>query len=742
MRKFVQGRNQKLIRKISAVTFSTLFVSSMLFTQIQVRADVNDNSQAVYTEAVSLGSDSTATEDAQVDNTAGFSTDVIYQIVTDRFFDGDTGNDYAADIFDKNDAKKYHGGDWAGITDKIEDGYLTNLGVSALWISSPVENISTIDPSNGCASYHGYWAKDYFKTNEYFGSFNDFTTLVTTAHEHGIKIVIDFAPNHTSTAEYGTMSFPEDGALYRDGNLVGNFTSDSQGIFNHESWSDYSTRENCIYHSLYGLADLNQQNGTVDTYLKDAIDKWLSLGVDGIRVDAAKHMSEGWQKNWLESVYTDKPVFVFGEWYNGGTANDTEMTEFANDSGMNLLDFRFANAVRNTLGTGSSTMKDFYNVIEATAGDYEEVNDQVTFIDNHDMSRFTTLADNNQRAVDQAYVLLLTSRGVPTIYYGSEQYLTGTTDHDNRKDMPSFNQQSDAYRVISALTPLRKSNPALAYGTTKERWLNDDVCIYERQFGKNVVLTAVNRNQSTGYSITGLYTNLPAGNYADVMNGTLGGGNINVNASGAVNAFTLEAGQSAVWQYTTEQTDAPVIGNIDPMMGVAGNTVTITGRGFQDVAGSVTFGTTEAQIEEWSDSRIKVKVPNMTAGKTDIYLETADGVSSDAYSGFEVLTGNQVSARFKVNQASTDYGTNIYVVGNVYELGNWDTDQAVGPFFNNTASIGSYPTWFYDINVPAGTTIEYKYIKKDASGNVIWESGSNHTLTTPAEGTTSTESDW
>lgn len=140
-----------------------------------------------------------------MDNTAGFSTDVIYQIVTDRFFDGDTGNDYAADIFDKNDAKKYHGGDWAGITDKIEDGYLTNLGVSALWISSPVENISTIDPSNGCASYHGYWAKDYFKTNEYFGSFNDFTTLVTTAHEHGIKIVIDFAPNHTSTAEYGTM---------------------------------------------------------------------------------------------------------------------------------------------------------------------------------------------------------------------------------------------------------------------------------------------------------------------------------------------------------------------------------------------------------------------------------------------------------------------------------------------------------------------------------------------------------
>ena len=232
-------------------------------------------------------------DDANVTNSASFSTDTIYQIVTDRFFDGDPSNNPTGAIFDKSNNRKYHGGDWAGITQKINDGYLTNLGITAIWISSPVENISTIDPSNNSAAYHGYWAKDFYRTNPYFGSVQDFKTLVDTAHNANIKVVIDFAPNHTSTAEYGSMVFPEDGRLYKDGQLIGGFKNDTAGIFNHEEWTDFSTWENGIYHSMYGLADLNQMNGTVDSYLKDSINLWLDYGVDGIRVDAVKHMPMG-----------------------------------------------------------------------------------------------------------------------------------------------------------------------------------------------------------------------------------------------------------------------------------------------------------------------------------------------------------------------------------------------------------------------------------------------------------------
>lgn len=683
-----------------------------------------------------------AGEDSDTDNSASFSTDVIYQIVTDRFVDGDTGNNPTGDIFDTGNMKKYHGGDWAGIEQKINDGYLTDMGVTAIWISSPVENIMVLDPSNNCASYHGYWAKDFFETNEAFGTEADFTSLVQTAHVNGIKVVIDFAPNHTSTAEYTGYTFPEDGALYQNGTLVGSFSNDSLGLFNHESWTDYSTYENGIYHSMYGLADLNQMNSTVDAYLKDAIDYWLDLGVDGIRVDAVKHMPMGWQKNWLSSIYEEHSVFVFGEWFNGGTGNDSEMTAFANDSGMSLLDFRFANAVRGALGDDSMTMQELYAVMEATQTDYDEVLDQVTFIDNHDMSRFATLSGGNTRDVENAYVLLMTSRGIPTIYYGTEQYATGGSDPENRGDMVSFNQDSTAYRVIRALAPLRKNNPAAAYGTTAERWMNDDVLIYERQFGNSVILAAVNRNQNQSYDISGLLSSLPAGNYEDVLGGILSGNSIQVNSEGEVTDFTLAAGASAVWQYTSETSDTALIGNVDPGMGIAGNSITITGCGFGESAGSVAFGTELAAVSDWSDSHITVTVPAVEAGEYTITVTTADKAASDSYDGFSVLTGTQTAVRFMVNNATTDYGTNVYLVGNVAELGNWDTANAVGPCFNATESIASYPTWFYDVNVPAGTTIEFKFVKLDGSGNVIWESGDNHTYTVPANGTGAVTVDW
>ena len=672
-------------------------------------------------------------QDTDVSNSASFSTDTIYQIVTDRFFDGDSSNKPTGDIFDITNPRKYHGGDWKGITQKINDGYLTGMGITAIWISSPVENITTIDPSNGSASYHGYWGRDFFKTNAYFGSISDFTELINTAHANNIKVIIDFAPNHTSTAELGDTVFPEDGRLYRNGTLIAGFKSDTQSIFNHESWTDFSTWENSIYHSMYGLADLNQMNGTVDTYLKDSIDMWLDLGVDGIRVDAVKHMPMGWQSNWLSNIYEEHEAFVFGEWFSGSTGNDSEMTEFANESGMSLLEFRLANAIRNTLGSGTTDMQELYSVMVDRESSYKEINDQVTFIDNHDMSRFMTLASGNSRALENAYVIMMTSSGIPTIYYGSEQYATGGSDPENRGDMPGFDTNSTAYQVISKLAALRKNNAALAYGTTQERWVNSDVLVYERSFGNSAVLIAVNRSSSQGYNIGGALTNLPDGQYGDVLCNLLGGGTLTVTG-GAVSTYYLQAGQAAVWQYSNDDT-APMIGNIDPLIGIAGNTVTITGSGFGSTTGAVHFGTNTAQVVSWSDSLIQVQVPTVTAGYYDITVTTSAGSSVSNYDDFKVLTGSQTAVRFIVKDATTEYGQNVYIVGNCLELGNWDASKAVGPFYNATATIASYPDWFFDITVPENYNLEFKFIKKDADGNVVWESGTNHVYTVPT-GTT------
>jgi hypothetical protein len=375
-------------------------------------------------------------------------------------------------------------------------------------------------------------------------------------------------------------------------------------------------------------------------------------------------------------------------------------------------------------------MIDLHNTILGTAADFKQVNNMVTFIDNHDMSRFMTLSNNTQHSVDTAYVIQLTERGVPGIYYGTEQYATGSSDPDNRGDMPSFDINSTAYQIISKLAPLRKSNAALAYGTYLERWINNDVYVYERAFNGYVVLVAVNRNTNKGYSLDNILTSLPTGTYSDELDGLMGGSPLTVLNGGSVPDYYLGPGVCAVWQSAPRECPEPVIGSVDPLMSRAGNQVTITGRGFGS-SGSVSFGSYQATVVDWSDSRITVTVPlNLPAGEYSVAV-AAPGATSSPYPGFTALTEAQEALRFKVNNATTELGQNVYLVGNVGELGAWDPARAIGPLFNSTSTIGVYPTWFYDASVPSGASLEFKFIKMDSGGNVVWEQGANHTYTVP-----------
>src|SRR5580693_5951954 len=136
-----------------------------------------------------------------------FKKQVIYQIVTDRFFNGDTTNDnppQSAGLFDstKTNWHLYWGGDLAGIQQKLS--YLQGLGVTAIWMSPPVDNLNLNIPDgsgNPTASYHGYGARDFMLIEEHFGSAaNDWTAfnnLISAAHADNIKVIIDFAPNHS-----------------------------------------------------------------------------------------------------------------------------------------------------------------------------------------------------------------------------------------------------------------------------------------------------------------------------------------------------------------------------------------------------------------------------------------------------------------------------------------------------------------------------------------------------------------
>lgn len=679
-----------------------------------------------------------------------FTGSVVYQIITDRFYDGNTSNNNPSSSPNLYDATKtnwwfYWGGDWAGIQAKLP--YLSNMGVGAIWLSPGAMNVNQAIPVtvNGSvtqqAGYHGYWTMDFYKPEPHFGTFTDFDSLVSAAHSYGIKVILDWVPNHSNQYDVGLF-----GALYNNGTLVTTYNNDSNGYYHHNgSISDYNSAHQTQYQSIVDLADFANENTAPDTYLRGAVDTWLTHNVDGLRVDAVKLMTHGWQKAYADHILANKNIFLFGEWFdNSGGALWNNMVKFANTSGIQVLNFDMNNTLRNVFMSGGS-MTTLDATISYDASMFTYPNQLPVFIDNQDMARFLSV-NNNQGLFHDALVASMTVPGIPVVYYGDEQYLhndtNGGNDPYNRPMMTNWDQTTTAYKLVQKLSAVRSANAALRYGTSGQRWLNDNVYIFERKFYNDVVLVAINKG-TTSQSITGLYTAMPAGTYSDQLGGLLGGSSITVTSGSSgnnpVNAFTLGAGQAAVWSYVTPATSTPKVGSVNPVMGRANNEITIVGKDFGTTTGTVNFTGASGTVVSWSANKIIVKVPTgATPGNNMVSVTTSEGTSNSI--AFNVLSGVQVPVTMTVNNAyPTNYGDNIYVTGNVPELGSWSTSSttAIGPML-----APNYPTWFYMASVPASTAVQFKAIDIQAGGGVIWENGSNHTWTTPSSGVGSVTWSW
>jgi glycosidase len=670
-----------------------------------------------------------------------FKKQVIYQIITDRFFNGSTANDnpsQSSGLFDSTHTnwQLYWGGDLAGIQQKIS--YLQSMGITAIWISPPVDNLNLVINDGGghpTAKYHGYAARDFKRVEEHFGNtsntWTDFDALVTAAHNAGIKVIVDFAPNHSNDNNAG-----EYGSLYDVGTFLAACNNDPSGYFHHNAnVSDWNDRYQLQYYTLFNLCDVNQESATMDGYLKASLLLLAQHGADAFRIDAPKHVTWGWQYSMDNAIYNDAPSFVFGEWFQNGTSDALyhDSYKFANKSGMSLLDFPMNTAIRDVFASNNA-FSEIDGTLNTENGNFTWANDLVTFVDNHDMPRFLSV-NNNTNRLHEALAFQLTCRGIPTIYYGDEQYLHNDTggggDPYNRPMMASFSTTTTAFNLIHSLATLRQSNPALAYGTHQQRWINSDVYIFERKFFNDVVLTAINKSDTTGYSITGLVTALPAASYSDYLGGLLGGSGITVGGGGAVTSFTLPAHTVAVWQSTASAT-GPQVGSIGPTVGQPGLKVTIAGKGFGASTGSVLFGTTAATIQSWSDTSVTFTVPSVGNGVYQVQLKNSGGTAANTIQ-FTVLTARLIPVTFTVNNATpTSTGDYIFLTGNTVELGTWGTtfDTAVGPML-----CPNYPNWFINASVPAGTTIQFKFIKIAANGAVTWEGGNNHQYTVPSSGT-------
>lgn len=678
--------------------------------------------------------------------------DTIYQIITDRFYNGNTANDMPSGTdpneFDGTDSNldKYQGGDFQGIINKIP--YLKSLGITAVWISPPNENREGLY-GGAYAAYHGYHADNYFVTNKHFGSMLDFAQLRDSLHSNGIKLIIDFASNHSNQPDPANGS---DGKIYEplkdaNGNYIFDSTTgeptgrnlladplnDSAGIFHHNGnrADNQTTYFDYEYRDLASLADFSQENPTSIKYLDKAYLFWKQKGIDGFRDDATLHQNSAFLAGVSDLVNSDStgPVTQFGEYFIGRPDSKYgQYITFPQRTGINDLDFEFYQSATTTFGNYSKPMSDFANMLVYTSSDYKNPEQAVTFIDNHDVQRFGNL-QWDEGIFDMGIVALMTSRGTPNIYYGTEDHFKGkgTDGNSGRVFMQaesSFATNTPAFNVISKLASLRKSNDAIAFGSTTILYSDNDVMVEKRQYGNKVVIVAMNRSTTNATTINqNLSTSMPTGTYSDYLAGALGGKSVTVSSGTiASGTLTLQPKEVDVWQYNPSDT-TPRIGTVISTRGRVGNQVYIYGENF-DSTTTVSFNGVQASVQSVSSDTIKAIVPSVAAGNEPITV-TKGGVTSNAVDYF-VLSGDQVQTIFHAS-VTTNMGDNIYVVGDIPELGAWDVNKAIK--LTEAMMCPNYPQWFLPVSVPANTSFQFKFVKKDSNGNIYWETGSNRTFT-------------
>ncbi|GFN33045.1 alpha-amylase family glycosyl hydrolase [Paenibacillus xylaniclasticus] len=656
-----------------------------------------------------------------------YSKWVIYQILTDRFHDGKSGDKLACGHLrdpSGEDLTKYLGGDWQGITDKINDGYFTDMGVNALWISQPVENVMALH--NGLSSYHGYWARDFKRHNPLFGSLQDFRNLIETAHAHGMKVVIDFAPHQTSPVSDEDPSFMEDGVLLNNGQFIASYSNDPHHYFHHVGDIDeiYETYEDGLYKKIYGLAGLNVHHPFIDQYLKEAVYFWMELGIDGFRIDSVRHLPIGWLKSFTQTIHDKKPIFVFGEWFLGKHSRNPRKSKLANESGMGMLDFAFANKLTQIIHEKEEDWSGLSDILQTTEQEYDRPHELVTFIDNHDLPRFTR---QRTELTDIALVILLTSRGIPSIYYGTEQYMTGDSEPSNRKMMTAFNRDTPAYQIIKKLAKMRNDNLALVHGDTEVIYKSADVIVYERSFNDSVVLVAVNlSNEST--RLNKLHTRLKSGMYENTLYQFFGKQMVVVNV-GLIEELILNPYQSVVIESVDCHCKSPVVTHLYPSVCKKGDRICLYGTCFSEGQGTVWIGSSSAKIINWSTDQIMIEIPDLIPGDYNIKIILEDGTETALFEYVRIITDRQVSVQFIVNHAYTEDDEQIYLMGNVVELGNWDPQKAIGPFFRKV--LYQYPSWYCDASIPAGKHLEFKLFKRKFTGEIQMEEGENHKFISP-----------
>ncbi|NBM19096.1 carbohydrate-binding module family 20 domain-containing protein [Streptomyces sp. GC420] len=463
-----------------------------------------------------------------------------------------------------------------------------------------------------------------------------FQSMVNTCHGAGVKVVVDTVINHMAAGN-GTGT---GGSSYEKYNYPGVYSGADMDDCRSQI-SNYGDRANVQNCELVGLADLDTGEdyvrGRIAAYMNDL----LSLGVDGFRVDAAKHMPAADLAN-IKSRLSNPGVYWKQEAiYGAGEA--VSPSEYLGNG--DVQEFRYARSLKQVFNNENLAYLGNFG----TGWGFMESGKSAVFVDNHDTERGgDTLSYKDGANYTLANVFMLAWP------YGSPDVHSGYEWSDKDAGPPSGGSVSACYsngwkcqhawREISSMVAFRNA----ARGQAVTNWWDNGADAIA--FGRgSKAYVAINHESS---SLTRTFqTSLPAGTYCNVQDNTA----VTVNGSGQFTA-TLGANTAVALH-----------------VGATG----CSGGGENPAAG----------------------------------------------------------ASFNVN-ATTAWGENIYVTGDQAALGNWSTGSAL------QLSSASYPVWKLDVALPAGTSFAYKYLRKDASGNVTWESGANRTATVPSSGLVTLNDTW
>lgn len=458
-------------------------------------------------------------------NRSDLHTQVMYSLMIDRFHNANLDNDQPVNDPEIQPKANYYGGDIAGITKKITDGYFEELGINTIWVSPITQNPLGAyglypEPRTKFSGYHGYWPISSSKIDFRFGTSDEVHQMLAEAHKRDINIILDYVANHVHQEHPLYQQHPDWATnLYLP-----------DGTLNTEKWDEY--RLTTWFDTFMPTLDLERPE--VYEPMTDSALFWVTeYKFDGFRHDATKHIPEVFWRTLTrkikENVEPNRTIYQIGETYGSH-----ELISSYIGSGMlnGQFDFNVYDAATSTFGRTDVPFTNLHSKLIEGFSYYGWNNLMGIITGNHDKGRFVSYAGGalsfdedakkagwtrhigvgdevGYKKLQMLNAFNLTIPGVPTIYQGDEFGQPGGNDPDNRKmmqfdDLNPNEQQTIA--VTKKLTNLRRTNMALNYGTFEPVLVNDKVYAYARTYMGNVVLVVFNNSNTA----TDIEMELPA----------------------------------------------------------------------------------------------------------------------------------------------------------------------------------------------------------------------------------------